>query len=180
LKMFRVTEILNPYNNFSHIPPDRLDAACVRGTEIHSYLHAYLNGLWCPKPAEWEGYCDSGARWIDQNVKRVISSEREYRDDALGYYGHPDAVVELNTGEITVPDWKSPVSESKAWPLQLSAYHHLIIKAHRYKPEKVGFGALMLHPKGGTARMKPYSQDQTYFFSIFLGLLNAARYFKEE
>lgn len=181
MKMFRVTEIISPYVNFNHVSLERLQAAADRGTEIHAYLNAYLNDLFLPVPENAKGYCESGARWIDQNVKRVISSEREYRDEVLGYYGHPDAVVELRTGKFWVPDWKSPVVASKSWPLQIAGgYHHLICKAHRYKRENVIPGALMLSPTGGTAKMVRYDREQPYYFSIFLGLLNAAKYFDKE
>lgn len=180
LKMLRVTSIIAPYNDFSHVPPDRLEAAALRGTGVHQYLNAYLNDLFLPKPEGAEGYCDSGSRWIDLNVKRVISAEREYRDEVLGYYGHPDAVLELTTGKIWIPDWKSPLIESKSWALQIAGgYHHLICAAHRYKPENVIPGALMLDPKGGTAHMKRYDREQDYYFAIFIGLLNAAKYFQE-
>ena len=181
MKMFRVTEIIAPYARFDHIRPDRLQAAAERGTLIHSYLNAYLNDLYVPRPEAAEGYCKSGERWIDRNVKRVISSEREYRDEVLGYYGHPDAVLELNNGKVWVPDWKSPVTESKTWPLQIAGgYHHLICKAHRFATENVIPGALMLSPNGGPATMKRYDGNRSYYFSIFLGLLDAARYFYEE
>ena len=188
IKIYRVTEIIAPYNNFSQVRPDRLEDAALRGTAVHEYLHCYALGLWSPIPAEFAGYCESGMRWLDQNLKTVISAEQEYSDPVLGFYGHPDLLMEDQLGAILVGgtwahnlliDYKTPVTESKSWALQLSAYHHLVTKKHKLGKKKVAPGALMLSPKGGNARFKPYYEHLDYYFGLFLGLLNALKYFEE-
>jgi hypothetical protein len=63
--MLRVTEILSPYNDFSHVPADVLEAAAARGTEVHLFCAAYAQGIWSAPPAEIAGYCDSFRAWFD-------------------------------------------------------------------------------------------------------------------
>lgn len=155
-----------------------MQAACDRGTAVHEYLHYYALGLWSPRPEGHEGYCESGERWIDAHVKKVISAEQEYIDKNLGYLGHPDLLAETDMG-LLLPDYKTPVTEQRSWPIQLAAYQNLICKKHRYKLDNVIPGALMLSPTGGAAKFKPYNERWSYFFGLFLGLLNAIKYFEE-
>ena len=178
LKIFRVSSVTAPYEDFSKIPADRLEFATDRGTKTHDYLHAYIQGLWAIKPEGAEGYCESGERWIDSNVVRVISCERHYVDEALGFGGHPDAVVEVKSRKIWIPDYKTPVNVAKSWALKLAAYKHLVCKAHRFNPDNVICGALMLSPTGGNAKFQRGEDRWAADFAIFLGLLNAAKYFK--
>ena len=161
------------------ISAETLQAAADRGTEVHRYLAAYVQGLWAERPEGAEGYCESGERWIDANVKRVISYEREYVDTIMGFLGHPDLLPEDRRGGVLLIDYKTPVTESRSWALQLAAYHHLVCKFHKFKRRTVAPGALMLSPTGGNARFKGYYENLDYYFSLFLGLLNAAQYFEE-
>lgn len=177
MRMHRVTEILQPFSDFSMVPEDKLQAACDRGTEVHQYLYSYALGLWSPRPEGHEGYCESAERWLDQHVKKVISAEEEFTDKTLGFLGHPDLVAETDMGLMLV-DYKTPIAEARSWAIQISgAYHHLVTKKLRVK--KLIPSALMLSPKGGAAKLRRYEENQTYFFSIFLGALNALRYFEE-
>ena len=181
MKTYRVTEVFSPYVKFDHVSADQLEALAYRGTAVHQYLYYHALDLWTPRPqGEAEGYCISGERWIDQNVRRVISAEREYSDPVLGYSGHPDLLVEDGNGRILLVDYKTPVTESKTWPLQLAAYHHLVCKAHKLSKKKVAPAALMLSPTGGNARFKGYYENLDYYFNLFIGLLREARYFSEE
>jgi hypothetical protein len=182
VKIYRVTEIIAPFTDFSHVPPDRLEAACDRGTEVHTYLHSYALGLWSPRPEGYEGYCESGERWIDAHVRRVISSEQEYQDSILGFVGHPDLLAYTDMGLMLV-DYKTPATEQRSWAIQLAAYHHLVCRHHRYGSvinSEVIPAVLMLSPAGGkSAKMKRYDDNRQYFFSLFLSALNLIKYFKE-
>lgn len=169
----------SPFEDFSKINPDRLEAAAIRGTAVHDYLHAYLLDLYCPRPAGAEGYCISGEQWIASNVVRVISAERHYVDETLGFGGHPDAVVEVKSKKIWIPDYKTPITVARSWALKLAAYKHLVCKAHRFNPENVICGPLMLSPTGGPAKFRRDDDRWSYYFSIFMGLLNALKYFNE-
>jgi hypothetical protein len=177
VKIYRVTEVLDPYSDYDRIPEETMEAAKARGTAVHLHLKCYALGLWSPRPEQYAGYCESGERWLDGHVKRVISAEEEYRYEALGYLGHLDLVADTDMG-IMVVDYKTPATEAKTWGLQLAAYRHLAIERHKFRGCKCG--ALMLHPEGGNARLRFYDEKRDYFFSLFMGLLNAARYFKEE
>ena len=186
MKIYSVTQILDPYNHFDRIPKETLEAAKVRGTVVHQYLNAYALGLFVSRPVEYEGYCISGERWIDAHVQRVILAETHLTDPVLGFFGHPDLVAETDMG-IILPDYKTPTTEGRSWPLQLAAYHHLVSncskhfkpwhKRGRGKPPTIIPGALMLSPTGGTAKLRRYDANLDYFFGLFLGALNLKRYF---
>lgn len=179
LKLYRVSSITAPYEDFSQVRPDRLEAASCRGTDVHEYLYCYALGLWSPRPDGAGGYCESGERWLDQNLKTIISAEREYQDSILGFCGHPDLLMEDQRGGILLVDYKTPVIEARSWGLKLSAYHYLVCKHHKLKKNKVAPGALMLSPTGGSARFKPYYEQIDYYFGLFLSALNLMRFFKE-
>lgn len=179
MKIYSVTQVLQPFADFSMIPEDKLQAACDRGDAVHSHLYSYAVGLWSPRPEGFEGYCESGERWLDLNLKTVISAEEEYSDPVLGFIGHPDLLLEDQRGAILLIDWKTPVTEARSWAIQLSAYHYLVTKKHKLKKKKVAPGALMLSPTGGNARFKGYYENLSYFFGLFLAGLNLIRYFEE-
>ena len=179
MKIFRVTEVLKPYNNFGMISAETLQAAADRGTAVHAHLTAYVQGLYSVRPESSEGYCESGERWIDAHVKRVISAEQEYVDSVLGFLGHPDLLIEDQRGAILLVDWKTPVTESKSWAIQIAAYHHLVTKHYKFKKKNVAPAALMLSPTGGNARFLGYYENLDYYFGLFLAALNLIKYFEE-
>ena len=81
---------------------------------------------------------------------------------------------------ITVPDWKSPVIEGNTWRVQCSTYHYLVEHDDGKLPLPVErCGALMLDPKGKTARFIDYSDEREQAFQVFLNALNSHRWMVE-
>ena len=177
-----VTTVLNPYTDFSMIHPEVLRKAAQRGTKIHTAAAAYLQGLWVPPlPEDVQLRFDSFKRWADIMVDKVIWVEKELHCDCYGFHGHPDAALILKDGPgVVVPDWKSPVTESKTWKGQISTYWHLVDQ-HSGLPDGLRVtrcGAVMLHPKGKTAKFVEYTEAYAGHFAAFLGALQAYKFFK--
>ena len=179
-----VTTVLNPYTDFSRIHPEVLRKAAERGTRIHTAAAAHLQGLWVPPLAEdVQLRFDSFKRWADIAIDKVVLVEQEIHCDCFGFHGHPDCCLILKDGPGAVlVDLKSPIVESKSWPIQVSAYCHLADK-HGNLPKGLRVeraGAVMVHPKGKTAKMVEYTQGINVAFSVFLAALTAWKYFNKE
>jgi len=175
MKLISVTRVLSPFNDFSQVPPDRLEFAKLRGTDVHAACAAYAKGL----PAFLSNgsglYFQSFKNWFDKYVRRALFVEAEFSDPSTyGIIGHVDLVAELVDGRIVVVDYKTPVAESKTWRAQLAAYCYLC------KPVvgEVGGMALQLSPEGNAARAIHYKNTASDFAN-FVAALQCYRAFKE-
>lgn len=178
-----VTTVLNPYTDFSRIHPEVLRHAAQRGTRIHNAAAAHLQGLWVmPMDSDAQIRFDSFRRWADIMVDKVIWVEKELYCDCYGYIGHPDCCLVLKDGPGAVlVDWKSPITASKSWPIQISAYCHLVEK-HGGLPKGSTVdrcGAIMLSSTGKIAKMVEYTQSRNIAFSVFLAALTTWKYFNK-
>jgi hypothetical protein len=166
----RVTEILSPFNDFSMIPPDVLEAAAARGTAVHSFCAAHALGIWSMvTPPDIVGYCDSFRVWFDSVVSEVISVEEEFIDDGFGFCGHPDLVVKSKQGEILLVDLKSTLMHPRTFMLQCAAYTHLIEQKYKIKINRAG--TLHLSKEGKAPQMR-WTGNNREAITIFLQLLN--------
>ncbi len=173
-----VTEILSPYADFSRVPPEVLEAACARGTAVHSFCAAYARGIWAEKPPEIAGYCDSFRAWFDRYVIEALSIEEEFVNLEWGYIGHPDLIVKLGGVDIglvfAVIDNKTPITHLRIWECQLAAYFKAALKRF---PELKRAGSLQLSRDGSLPKMK-WVRDINGAFNAFAGLLTGWRYIK--
>ena len=176
--MISVTQALSPFVDWSGISPERLEHAGQRGTKIHSYIAAYLLGLWLPKiELECQGYFDSFRYFADARIDKMIAVEREITCHCYDYIGHLDFVGTLrNEIGIVILDWKSPVTEGPTWKGQLAAYKH----AHECNTKNpvTRVGSIMLDPNGKPAKMIDY-KESIADFAAFVAALTAVRYFKK-
>lgn len=173
-----VTEVLSPWNDYSHVPEDRLEAAAERGTAVHAYCAAYARGVWAPTPPPgFRGYVDSFQRWFDLFVDETLVCEEEIEDAMLGYCGHPDLCVRAGKlGGVILTDLKTPIAlKRRIWGCQLSAYERLLIGLG-VKPDRVG--SLQLSPEGRAARFEDFSEDLQEYFKAFFSALNCHKFFK--
>ena len=169
MKYPSVTEVLSKYQDFSQIPPERLEAACERGSAVHAFCAAYANGLWTPKPLEAEGYCQSFTKWFDKYVQDTFTVEQEFIDDTYGFVGHSDWTGLLIGDEWPIViDWKTPITLQPVWEAQIAAYMHLANC-------KRG-ASLRLSPNGKMPRFKEYTENKRAF-QAFLNALTAHKYF---
>lgn len=168
-----VTEVLNPWVDFSHVPPDRLLLASERGTRVHAACEAYALGIWSPIDSIEEDiryYVWSFRRWFDTQVAEVLLVEARLTDDRLGYTGQIDLAVVLRTAEVVIVDLKTPVTKSKSWRLQMAGYLNLYPRASKA-------GSLRLNPEGKVPKMDWYDGSAAQDLAVFLSALNCHRYF---
>lgn len=170
-----VTEVLQPWADFSRIPPAVLEAAAVRGTAVHQACEAIAKGLFIGTLSESiEPYVRSFSSWFDFMVDEVLLAEDRLIDIELGFHGEPDLIIKSKSEGIILIDNKTPVALQKSWKLQLSAYRHLADK-NIVTPDRVG--SLRLHPEGKVARMD-YYDNSARDFNVFLQCLNLHNFFK--
>jgi hypothetical protein len=169
-----VTQVLQPWADFSHIPPAVLEAASARGTLVHDICANIARGLLVMNtPTEVEGYVNSFRRWFDLMVADVLLVEERQVDVAFGFHWQNDLIARAKHGEILLIDLKTPVTKIKTWRLQLSAYRHLAV-LNGVTPTRTG--SLQLNPEGKIAKMNFYDNSLTDF-NHFLSALNLYRFF---
>ena len=175
--MISVTRALSPFSDFSRIRPDVLEAACLKGSQVHAIIASLLKGLWVPNiPENCQPYIDSFNLWLPI-VDEVVMVEETLTDKVRKYKGTPDAILRIKGDEgFTLVDWKSPVMESKSWRLQISAYRALAMQ-NGYLIHRTG--ALQLSPKGKVAKFREYSGTLVQDFATFLCCLSAYQFFNK-
>ena len=178
--MISVTQALSPWQDFSQVRPDVLEAACQKGSQVHAIIASILKGLWVPEiPGSCQPYIDSFNLWLPV-VDEVVMVEETLIDKAHGYKGTPDAILKIKGDEgYLLIDWKSPVTQSLTWEVQVSAYRKLAQLAY---PELTinRVGVLQLSPKGRPAKFRDYTGPMEQRFSIFLNVLSAYRFFNQK
>jgi hypothetical protein len=123
-----VTEVLNPWADFSKVRPEVLENAARRGTDVHAACLCKVQGLWMPAvPEDCAGYVASFMSWAGPMIEEVVAAEIELRDEHdLRVVGHPDIICRLRGDRVlTMLDLKTPAAVSRSWPLQLAGYHRL-------------------------------------------------------
>jgi len=98
-----VTQALQPWADFSRIPPAVLEAAAARGTAVHDACATIARGLpLINVPNEIDGYVISYRRWFDLMVDEVLMVETRLVDLDFGYNGEPDLVIMAKNQEIVL------------------------------------------------------------------------------
>jgi hypothetical protein len=167
-----VSEILSPYINTAWFTKEHTD----RGEAVHAAIAAYLQGLWVkPLKPNWQPYFDSFKRWADATVEEVVLVEDRLVDHGLGFCGQPDSILKLKGDDCyALADWKTSQGFQDWWVLQGCAYRHLAKKDKGIETKKQM--SVILKKDGSGCLVKPYDNFR-YYFNIFIGLLNAHRFF---
>lgn len=142
-KMYaRVSEILKPFTNFSHIDPAVLENKARIGTEVHKAIAEDLPGNFPVLSEDCMGYFESYLKWKDASEVSLRESEQRYYCSSKMITGQIDALFYLPKDCLnpesapTLIDFKTSASESKeTWPMQAHLYHYLLSK-----------NAIMIHP----------------------------------
>lgn len=171
-----VTQVLQPFMDFSRIPAEVLEAAADRGTEVHSICARIAKKLWVVEVTEaYAGYVQSFTGWLDAMVEEVVLAEERLHDGNLGFHGMPDLICRIKGDEgLCLIDLKTPRAFSRSWWPQIAGYRHLAIKAG-HKIDRVA--SLQLHPDGGKAKFTESTKSLTRDFAVFLAALSCWRYF---
>lgn len=171
-----VTQVLAPFVDYSQVPEHVLARASERGSRVHAICAAKLLGLWhAPVTEDVAGYVKSFESW-SRVVSDVILIEAELEDTALGYCGHPDALLVIKGDAVnSAVDWKTPRTLMLPWRVQLAAYRNLFeVNGHDVARQF----SLRLCPNGGAAKLNEYTGTVRADFSIFASALNAYRFFQ--
>ena len=176
MKPYSVTQVLNPFADFSGIPEWKLEAAKVRGKKVHAACGSYALGVWvAPLLEEYQGYYESFLGWFDNFVDTVFFVELRLVCDMYHFTGRIDLAVRLIDQKDMVIDLKTPLAESPTWKGQLAAYLHLANTQEGGNYD--GCMSLQLSPHGRPAKAIVYQYSDNDF-AAFLSALNAYRYFK--
>jgi hypothetical protein len=120
-----VTDVLSPYIDKRWFKPVHRK----RGTYAHNGMSAYANCLWFPANRDgWNGYIESGKRWFDKHIDKILWVERRLKDDEYRLTGQLDVLALMRDpwkGQIALIDWKTGVAEQKTFRFQTGGYMHL-------------------------------------------------------
>jgi len=170
-----VTEAFSPYISFDHINQDVLQAAAERGTMVHELIAEHIDGGFPLVDESIRGYFDAAMAFLE-NVEEVGVYEERMISEVHQYTGQIDLVCRMR-GDTrwTLPDWKTSALISKSWPLQISAYAHLVRASNH--PFDIGRTMAVQLRKDGTFKINEY-RNEAYHFNLFLNALATYRYFK--
>lgn len=173
---YRVTEVLEPYNGLGNIDPIILANAADRGDRVHNFCELYANGmLFQEVDFDCVPYVESFVKWFDSTVEEVISVEERFFCEELKITGALDMSAVLKGDKTpTIIDFKTPVSKSKTWNLQLAAYRYLYNKNKDRKADRRI--VLQLPKKGGDAKVHEFTEHENELH-IYFGILEGYRYF---
>lgn len=178
----RVTEILSPFTGIEFVPEDILKKAADRGTNVHTYIEMYLNGVeWDVSLLPWDiqPYYKSFLLWKDSNplINMDINNktlEKRFYCDELKITGQVDLMI--RTDDMTVLfDWKTSSKPSISWELQGAAYKYLAMKNNEFRPTDVIFVHLQ---KDGSCAVPHCYYEYAKNIHIFKKCCELYEYFK--
>ncbi len=168
-----VTEVINPWMDWSKIPPGILQYAADRGTIIHDLCHRHTMGEFVVTEPEFQPYFDSFKRWFELMVDEVILAEARLCDPIWNYSGQIDLLATLKDGRLSLIDIKTPVLSQRSWKVQLAGYNNLCaVNGHKLDCS----GSLQLSPQGKMAKMT-WCTDGAGDFNQFLTDLKSYRFY---
>ena len=156
-----------------------VEAAAIRGTQIHSLAEIIING---EEPGElakgYEPHFASLKEW-HKDVTKVHASESVMVNEAEGYAGRVDLICDIN-GEIEVVDFKTrKFKNGKAAGyetdlLQLSAY------AYAFTDEHMACRNVLIDPVTGQLAEVKYTAERVCFaFEAFTSICKVWRWLKK-
>ena len=123
----RVSDILKPFSNFSHIKPEVLANKCRIGTAVHSAIEADLNAKFPALEKDTWPYFRSYLCWFEHLNPKVEQSEVRYYSDKYMLTGQIDTLIHFRDDEAaTLVDFKTSASEGETWPMQAHLYSLLL------------------------------------------------------
>jgi hypothetical protein len=123
----RVSDILKPFSNFSHINEEVLRKKCEVGTHVHEAIKSDVQEEFPLIWGEAACYFKSYEGWKQAICPIFLKSEERYFDDKKMITGCIDALITLEGHEMPIlVDFKTSATESPAWILQGHLYHYLL------------------------------------------------------
>ena len=167
-------------------PRKMLNAAAVRGTQVHKYAEQLQAGDEVQVPDEYVGLVDAYLAFADEWRPEEVLVERPMFHVRLGYAGTPDLVADLADGQRWLLDWKT--GASGIWPeyaLQLAAARYAEVwldadGAQHPVAELAIQAAGCVHLRSdGTYELRPMEAGPLAF-RAFLHAMQVAAYAKTE
>jgi len=170
-----VTQLIAPYVDSIWFLPEHAE----RGQLVHAACLSHIQGLWVPPLlSEYQPYFDSFKKWADIAIDKVLLVEERLTDPVLGFSGRPDLICIIRGDEFpTLIDLKTSQAEQRSWAIQIAAYRHLALVDREINTVR-GI-SVRLKADGGKAICMDYPKNYKNELNIFLGLLNAHRFFNK-
>ena len=173
--LFSVTQVIP--SNYDMIDPDVLDNASIRGIIFHHAMMNHAKEIWVSAlPNEVQPYFDSGRRWFDKYVDKIIYIEKEFIHPVYKYVLHPDLVAVIRGNDLpSVIDYKTPATYfERQWGAQLSAYFFGIQASENIELD----GAMsMMVRKDGSDAVARHVKNLHEAFNGFLMAYGSYKYF---
>lgn len=144
----RVSEILSPWSDFSHIDPVVLANKCRIGTNVHERISCDEGGIFVELQEDERPYYDSWIAWRKENPVEILHSERRMYSDTFKLTGCIDAIVESGSKKILLDFKTSASANKKMWALQGALYHWLCIENGDMISDEFWFLQLVKNGKG--------------------------------
>jgi PD-(D/E)XK nuclease superfamily len=178
MKYPRVTQVLQPFTNFEHVPKQILDRAAVRGSTVHALCAGIAKGAWIPDGMIGEehlGYVNSFRKWQEAQVTSFLVIEKRYSHEFYKYSGQVDFIVIGSDGEMYLVDLKTSAKPHKTYPLQMAAYSHLI-GSHGFQVK----GAMLVYlDKDGEFPEIDLLEDMKEELHVYFSALECWHYFNK-
>ena len=158
----RVTDLLKPWQDFSGIPEEVLEAKALIGTNVHEAINLFTMGLPYQGLTEREEkYLDSYKRWEEKTCPTFLMAERRLDCEDLKLTGQIDAIIKLpGQDKGMVVDFKCSANPSPLhWPIQIGWYD--ILCAQNGIETNCKGMILQLNDKGKSAKEYIYQIDTT-------------------
>jgi hypothetical protein len=159
-KYARVSDILRPFADYSHIDPFVLANKARIGTSVHEAIEDDVKGGFPCPDADGMGYFNSYLAWKHHMGPIFLKSEQRYFDEEKMITGQVDAVVAFGRSEKLpmLVDFKTSVTEAReVWPMQAHFYAYLLARSGIIVAPKMLF--IKLHPNGTVPKVYPYVWD---------------------
>lgn len=170
----RVSDLLRPWNDFSHIPSHILERKKEIGTNVHDRISAEEEGFFLSLTQEEEGYYESYKKWREKEEGVVLSVEKRFYWEEKKLTGCVDAIFE-NEKEIFLVDYKtSAAPHIKTWSLQAGFYY--MLAQQNDIPCSSSFFFINLKKDGKFPLVKKIIVD-SYILKVCDALLTAHQYF---
>ncbi len=101
--------------------PDKVkNVAAAKGSDVHRIIESGATGEYT---SPWKEYVDAYKQFCIDMPHKTLEAEKTVYNIKLGYAGTLDSVIELDSGEKILMDWKTSKNVyPKDYALQLSAY----------------------------------------------------------
>jgi ATP-dependent exoDNAse (exonuclease V) beta subunit len=178
----RVSDILQIFQAYAHVPIEKLRKAQELGTDIHSAIENFFNGKFTTLQEKKMSVFLSFLEWANHNNVKPILQESRFYDQGLKITGRIDLLAKVND-VITLVDFKTGSwAHPEIWRLQGTFYRHLIQHTNFTKdadlPIPDRFLFIQLQKDGSFPRLFEFFYD-SYDWNICVSAIKLYYYFKE-